>query len=138
MLRIFGKKYGIDDKLLKKAAKEAFEYLGGDFEVNLRFVSEDQIQKLNRAYRNIDEVTDVLSFKTDSEVYGGDIAICYNELKTDAENLWKLPISEAAAFLMVHGMLHLANFDHMSSKDRAKMVGAEDEILGKLQINVAR
>lgn len=136
--RIFGKKYGLDDKLLQKAANSAFEYLGGDFEVNVRFVSEDQIRKLNKAYRNIDEVTDVLSFKTDDNIFGGDIAICYQELKKDAINLWMVPVSEAAAFLMIHGMLHLADFDHVKAVDRAKMEKAELEILSRLSIKILR
>ena len=133
-----GETYNLDENLLNRAAKEAFDYLGGDFEVNLSFVTPERIRELNRDYRHKDEVTDVLSFKLDPNVFGGDIAICFSELESDAKNLWKLPISEAAAFLLVHGILHLADYDHTNATDRAKMVKAEDEILAKVKINVER
>lgn len=138
MLNIIGQTYNLDQKLLKKAAKAAFEYLGGDFEVNLSFVSENRIRELNRDYRNKDEVTDVLSFKLDPNAFGGDVAICYSELKRDAKNLWKLPVSAAAAFLLVHGMLHLADFDHVKAADRDKMEEAEAKILASVGINLER
>jgi rRNA maturation RNase YbeY len=47
-------------------------------------------------------------------------------------------ISESAAFLMVHGMLHLAGYDHLKAAERAKMEEAEAEILESVGIKVER
>ena len=40
----------------------AYEGYDDDYEVSLSFVSNDEIREINRDYRNIDKVTDVLSF----------------------------------------------------------------------------
>lgn len=137
-LNVIGQTYGIEKKLLLAAAKEVFLYLGEDFEVNLRFVSENTIKELNRVYRKKDEVTDILSFNLDKAENNGDIAICYSELKKDAKALWKIDISKAAGFLLVHGMLHLAGFDHTKPQERAKMEKTENAILDKLRIKIER
>jgi probable rRNA maturation factor len=135
--KIYGLTYEVEKKLLAAAAKEAFLYLDQDFEVNLRFVSEARIQELNRIYRRKDKVTNVLSFSPDPVESGGDVVICYKELKKEAKE-WKLSISQAAAFLLVHGILHLAGFDHQKTPERDRMEKAEAEILDKVKIHVER
>jgi probable rRNA maturation factor len=137
LLKIFGNTFEIEKKKLEKAAQAAFEWLSEDFEVNLSFVSERRIKELNRVYRNRDLTTDVLSFVLDPNEHGGDIAICYKEVKRQASH-WRMGISESAAFLMVHGMLHLAGYDHLKTADRARMEQAESAILKTVGINVER
>lgn len=134
---VFGSTFEVKKELLSAAAKEAFLYLGGDFEVNLRFVSQKRIRELNKTFRNRDIATDVLSFKLDPNVSGGDIAICYKEVQRQAKNL-HINVSENAAFLLVHGILHLAGFEHTKTEDRAKMEKAEEEILKKIGVKIGR
>lgn len=133
--KIFGTIYDLDEKLLRDAANEAFLYLGGEFEVNLKFVSQEEIRELNKTYRNKDSVTDVLSFGVDPGQPGGDIVIYYEELQRDAKE-WELTTSEAGAFLLVHGILHLSDYDHTNAEDRAKMEKAEEEILSKVGVSL--
>jgi probable rRNA maturation factor len=137
MLNLFGTTYEVEPKTLQKAAKAAFEWLEEDFEVNLRFVSERRIKELNRIYRNRDLTTDVLSFVLDPNEHGGDIVICYKEVRHQAAK-WHMNLYDAAAFLMVHGILHLAGFDHLKTAERAKMEQAEAEILNSVGIKVER
>jgi probable rRNA maturation factor len=134
-LSIIGKTYIVDKKVLTAAANECFLYLGEDFAANLRFVSETEMKKLNHTFRKIDKATDVLSFKLEDDESGGDIAICLNVLKKEAHE-WSMSLTDAAAFLLVHGILHLAGYDHMDEAERVKMEEAEEEILSKKGITI--
>ena len=63
-------------KLLKKVAKHTFKCNGQKprkLEVAVTFVDDDEIQEINKQERNIDEVTDVLSFPTLNEVFNKEI-----------------------------------------------------------------
>lgn len=137
MFKIIGPTYKINKKLLSLAAKEAFLYLGKDFEVNLLFVTPKRIQELNRIYRHKDKITDVLSFKLDDKESGGDIVVCLAQAKEDAK-CSRLNLEQEVALLLVHGMLHLAGFEHTKAHNRAKMEKAEKEILSKVGIEVER
>jgi probable rRNA maturation factor len=136
-LNLSGKIYDIDKKVLLDVSNEAFLYLGEDFEANLRFVSEAEIKKLNKTFRGLDSVTDILSFKLEDTESGGDIAICYKKLVHEAQE-WDMSITNAAAFLLVHGILHLSGYDHMDEAERVKMEKAEEEILLKKGITIGR
>lgn len=133
MFRTFGSTHSIKKDILEKTAKAVFSYLGKEFEINLRFVSKNKIKELNRIYAGNDKVTDVLSFGED----GGDIAICYSVMLTEAKQ-WNMTPTETSAFLLTHGVLHLAGFDHKNEKERDKMEKAEEEILKSLGIVVKR
>lgn len=136
-LLIFGNIYELDKKVLEDVSSEAFLYLGEDFEVNFRFVSEAQIKKLNKVYRGKDKVTDVLSFKLDADESGGDVVICYKELLREAKS-WGMTPTNTTAFLLIHGILHLTGFDHTNPKERARMEKAEEAILIKKGIKIER
>lgn len=136
-LFVFGNTFEADKRVLEGVANEAFLYLGEDFDVSFRFVSEAQIRKLNRIYRKKDKLTDVLSFKLDKGEVGGDIVICYKELLREAKQ-WSMSVSDTASFLLTHGILHLAGFDHTNGPERAKMELAEAKILKKRGIRIER
>ena len=136
-LNIFGKTYSVNKKVLEEVSREAFMYLGSYFEVNLRFVSESEIKALNMTYRSQNTVTDVLSFRLEESEFGGDVAICYQEIKKESQR-WDMSLSSVAAFLLVHGILHLAGFDHTNDSERVKMEKAEETILKKKGIQIVR
>ena len=78
--------------------------------------STKEMKDLNRRFRSVDAVTDVLSFpsgeKLDREsCFLGDLAICYEVAKIAARRLGHTTQAEAA-HLFVHGFLHLLGFDH--------------------------
>lgn len=127
----------IERKRLKEAASVAFLYLGGEFEVNLKFVTAEEMRELNRVYRGKDITTDVLSFVLDPNIPGGDIVVYYEDLMRDTVE-WGLTEQEMACFLVVHGILHLSGYDHTNAPDRAKMEKAEGEILTSLGIKLER
>jgi len=128
-------------ELLNKAARAAKDYVPGRdaSEVSISFVTTDEIRALNRDFRSKDTPTDVLSFPVDEAfVTGigrplGDIVICKEVAEHQAKE-YGHPIERELAFLVVHGMLHLLGYDHVTPEDEAAMCAAQDEILDNLQV----
>ncbi|MGM9834881.1 MAG: rRNA maturation RNase YbeY [Bacilli bacterium] len=136
--------YEINDNGLYKD----YEYLDGVIKKTLKhesvenatfsiiFVDEEEIQKINREYRNIDRVTDVISFAfedNDNLLYNdirvlGDIFICIPRMKDQAIEYGHSEKRELA-FLTVHGLLHLLGYDHMTKEDEVKMFAVQELIL---------
>ena len=106
------------------------------------FVSDEEIQKINREYRGIDKVTDVISFAfLDNEsVYDpikilGDIYICIPKMMEQAKSYGHSEKRELS-FLAVHGLLHLLGYDHTKSlEDEKIMFQKQDDILNIANIN---
>jgi probable rRNA maturation factor len=136
MLNIINNHKEVDKNLLRRAAEEAFLYLGDDFEANLKFMAEDEIKNLNNDYRGQDKPTDVLSFRLEEE-NGGDIIICPEIAEKEARE-WGMTTDSIWQLLLVHGILHLSGFDHEKEQDRAKMEEAEATIMAKLGIILER
>ena len=105
------------------------------------FVSNDEIQKINREYRNIDRVTDVISFALEDnkvKIPGprmlGDIYVCIDRMREQAKEYGHSEKRELS-FLVCHGLLHLLGYDHVNSKEEEKiMFSLQDEILDSLDI----
>ncbi|MGI6248791.1 MAG: rRNA maturation RNase YbeY [Acutalibacteraceae bacterium] len=98
------------------------EDFNGSAEVSVRFVNDEEIQRLNLQYRGIDSVTDVLSFPLGIEgVYDinndtgakllGDIVISMERAVAQAEK-YGHSLQREVAFLTAHSMLHLLGYDH--------------------------
>ena len=100
------------------------------------FVTEEEIHNMNRDYRGVDRITDVISFAfEDNEniVYNnvrmlGDIYICISQMKRQAEE-YKHSEKRELSFLVVHGLLHLLGYDHMNPEDEKIMFDLQELIL---------
>ena len=115
-------------------------------EVSVSFVTPEEIQELNRDYRNVDRVTDVLSFPQYDSVDDmiemqeetgvaelGDVVICMERAKEQAEDFGH-PLEREVIYLFVHSILHLLGYDHMEEEDRKEMRAREDEVMTELGI----
>jgi probable rRNA maturation factor len=107
---------GVESKLLSKIAHRALEVLGlNKVELSIVLVSDAQIRKLNKLYRNKDKPTDVLSFPIGEKVEGwlilGDIVISVDTAKRQAQELG-YSLEEELKRLLVHGLVHLLGYDH--------------------------
>ena len=108
-------------------------------EFNIIFVNDDYIHELNKNYRNIDRVTDVISFALcddpDNELENelGDVFICLDQAIRQASD-YGHTVDREVAFLAVHGYLHLCGYDHMTKEDEEIMFRLQDEIIGKKEI----
>lgn len=120
--------------------QEAFE---GSSEISVTFVDDAKIQELNKAHRNIDKVTDVLSFplgeggkydenpETGAKMLG-DIVISMERAFAQAEQ-YGHPLQREVAFLTVHSMLHLLGYDHVDGGlEAVHMREKEEAVLTKL------
>ena len=124
----------------EKIIKNVFKTIGGKKEFNLIFVNQDEIKRINKEYRKLDKVTDVISFancddptwdKKNKEL--GDIFICIERAEEQAKEYGHSTRREFA-FLAVHGYLHLCGFDHMEPEEEKVMFKIQDDILLKAGI----
>jgi len=133
-----GKKHKLDVKKYRDVIKSVFKTIDDDHEMNVIFVDKDTIQQINRDYRGIDRVTDVISFAMhdneyceeieESENELGDIFICIDRALEQASD-YGHSIEREVGFLAVHGYLHLCGYDHMNEEDEKVMFKKQDEIL---------
>src|ERR1051325_5123630 len=77
----------------------------------IAFVSDRKIRELNKQFRGIDRATDVLSFPSDDDGQLGDIAISIQTAVRQAKAN-KLTVNGEISQLILHGLLHLAGYDH--------------------------
>ena len=110
------------------------------------FVSDSEIRKLNRDYRNVDAVTDVISFaiKDSTDDYQitdevenslGDIFIGLKQAEQQALE-YGHSLKREVEFLFVHGLLHLLGYDHDSEKEEKVMFALQKEVLNEVDKKV--
>ena len=117
-------------------------------EISLSFVSEEEIHQLNRDYRGVDRVTDVLSFPliedlndlqaADEEeetepVALGDVVICLPRAEEQAREYGHSREREIV-YLYVHSVLHLLGYDHMEEEDKQEMRAREEEVMKEVDL----
>ena len=124
------------DKLLTFAKEQ--ENIEEEAELSVTFVDKDEIQEINKMYRDKDKVTDVISFaleEDEPEITGiemprvlGDIIICTDVAQEQADS-YGHSFERELGFLVLHGFLHLLGYDHMNEQDEKQMFGRQDQIL---------
>ena len=109
--------------------------LGQNAAITVRFVGAAEGRELNRAYRDRDYATNVLSFGYGGtgrgEILTGDLVLCAPVLRREARAQGKT-LAAHVAHLTVHGALHLQGHDHQRPGAAARMEALEKRILVKL------
>jgi probable rRNA maturation factor len=123
----------ISARALGRFAAKARRAIGVDGEVNVRITSSRELQELNRHFRKKNQATDVLSFPSDIPKVAGDIAISAEIAVANAAAFGHSPAAELKV-LILHGLLHLAGFDHET--DNGEMLFRETELRRKLRLPV--
>ena len=105
-------------------------------EVSVSFVEGEEIRALNRDFRGVDRVTDVLSFPMD-EVYGdfrnlGDVIINTAKVKEQAREFGHSYRRELT-YLTVHSLLHVVGYDHEEAGEKAAMREMEEALLAAFE-----
>ena len=122
------------------------------FEIDFSVVGKSTIRSLNLEHRNVDKVTDVLSFPSveftfpicmcnytadinpeTGKLFLGDIMICRAKVRAQAKEYGHSELREFV-YLAVHGMLHLFGFDHVTPEDEADMLEHQRAIMQDLGI----
>jgi probable rRNA maturation factor len=150
---------GFDYETLVKKVIEAClddEECPYEAEVNVLFTDNEEIQRINKEYRDIDAPTDVLSFPSNEydtpgdfskleemvldsfhpdtgELILGDIVISVDKAKEQAVE-YGHSIEREVAFLTAHSMFHLFGYDHMEENERIRMEEKQNNVLEKLHI----
>lgn len=146
---------GLSPEEISALEKAVYGFVQSDVKlaVELLFVDEEEIRRLNRELRQTDKVTDVLSFPTLDNIKGkalkkkdyrfdldeennlliGSIAICEKRAREQAEE-YGHSLSRELHYLTVHGIMHCLGYDHMTDEDKQEMREKEEEILEKLGI----
>ena len=131
-----------DDEVLKRATELPI-YIG------VSLVSENEIKDINREFRGIDKVTDVLSFpqfesvdELLDEIEGdealvdiplGDVVICLDQAERQSKE-YGTSIRREVTYLFVHSILHLLGYDHMEDDEKAYMRAHEERVMDALDI----
>ncbi|MDD3818966.1 MAG: rRNA maturation RNase YbeY [Actinomycetota bacterium] len=142
------KKVELDLDLIKRVS----EYISNKFDkdkkkqLNIIFLDSNDIRELNKKYRNVDRETDVLSFSYASDdepvipeeiscpVTVGEIFICpevaYSNVAVQSSD-WNLLLE--IIMLIIHGILHIYNYDHENEEDRITMEAIQNSILSDVR-----
>jgi len=131
----------IDRFSVSNAAEAALAYLAvpPTSSLSILITTDQQIQALNKKYRDVDQATDVLAFPAghsnpeDGSIYLGDVIISYQRAVSQADVQGHKTIEEIQ-LLVIHGILHLLHFDHADPDGKKRMWIAKDHILEKLEI----
>ncbi|MDC9714770.1 MAG: rRNA maturation RNase YbeY [Gammaproteobacteria bacterium] len=107
-------------------------------ELLIRIVNKNEMQNLNKTYRNQDKPTNVLSFSSDlpteiDETILGDVVICSAVVREEAK-MQNKAFDDHLAHMAVHGVLHLLGYDHIKENEAQAMEALEIKILQKLDI----
>jgi len=151
MIRISGASFK-EKSLIRKVEKECFNHLSQKdfFITDIVIVDENTIKDYNKKFRNVDKVTDVLSFPafekldlpvtinsfSDSDfdgkrIYLGSIMICRNKAMEQA-NDYGHSYEREIGFLVCHGFLHILGFDHIEPSDEKIMIAHQKQIMEKV------
>ncbi len=116
--------------------------------ITITLTTPENIQEINKEYRNVDRATDVLSFpmfekdELDNKIRDkdflhedilGDIIISIEKVKEQAKE-YGHSFERELSYMVVHGFYHLMGYDHMNDIEKAEMRKKEDNILNKLNI----
>lgn len=130
---------------MKKSAARCLELEGVDesrTEISVSFVEAEEIKRLNAEYRQVDSVTDVLSFPQfddmsdipeEGEICLGDAVICRQRAEEQAEEFGH-SFEREIIYLFTHSILHLLGYDHMTDEDKSEMRAREEEVMEYLGI----
>ncbi len=125
----------IDKSRIKKITKRIFDQFRiEELDLSINIVNDKEIKSLNKQFRKSDSTTDVLSFPADEKdpltgkKYLGDVIISYPQVLRQAEENNQSSADELA-FVIIHGILHLLNYDHQSKKEERTMLSLQNSIL---------
>ncbi|MHB8096218.1 MAG: rRNA maturation RNase YbeY [Erysipelotrichaceae bacterium] len=110
------------------------------YDFSIILVDSNTIQEINREYRKIDKVTDVISFASlddeslmnmEDSVELGDIFINVQAIRDQAKD-YGHSLKREFCFLVTHGILHLLGYDHLNVDDEKIMFDLQEEILNEI------
>ncbi|MBO5137998.1 MAG: rRNA maturation RNase YbeY [Spirochaetaceae bacterium] len=111
-----------------------------NWELSVMFCGDSFIRELNEKYRNVEGATDVLSFEQGEKYIdeserewfsAGDIVVSVDTLQRNAQE-FNVSADEELKRLLLHGVLHLAGYDHSDNSPEQQMLKMQESVLSKL------
>ena len=124
---------GIRERALALFTTRARRAVGVRGELSVRITSNAEMRDLNRRFRRKNKATDVLSFPAETPKLAGDIAISAEIAAANANQLGH-SVETELKILILHGLLHLAGYDHET--DDGEMRKQEDKLRQRLNLPV--
>ena len=135
------------EKIVYFAILEEHINVDGVF-ISIKAVDKNEIKRINKEYRNIDKVTDVLSFpiftkeelnkisKSDknkkiSNIELGDVILCTDVIKEHAKE-YETGLYRETLYMITHSVFHLLGYDHMTDDEKKIMRAKEEKILNEI------
>ncbi len=140
------------EAIVKKVFDKCFEeenLQDAKLYITVTLTNPENIQKINKEYRNIDKPTDVLSFpmfeknelqkKIEEKDFLhedilGDIIISIQKVEEQAKE-YGHSFERELSYMLVHGFYHLIGYDHIEETDKKEMRKKEEKILEELKIS---
>jgi probable rRNA maturation factor len=141
-VRTRGIRRAIDPRTIARRATKLLGLLDLRFtELSVMLCDDATITELNRDYRGLDKPTDVLSFPLDDAPFAGsgarrmlgDVVISVETARVQAARRG-YPLLEELTSLLVHGLLHLAGFDHQDDADAQRMERRSAELMSEIAV----
>ncbi len=112
----------VDEDLLCKAARYIIEEEKvPEAEISIALLSENEMRRLNREYRGINEPTDVLSFLLDENPLVGELILSPSCVKRQARECG-VSFERELVTLTFHGILHLLGYNHEGEEKEAELM----------------
>jgi probable rRNA maturation factor len=124
---------GVRERALALFAGRARRAVGLADDVVVLITSNLEVRKLNRRHRHKDKPTDVLSFPSAAPGHAGDIAISMDIAAANASAL-DHSLETELKILILHGLLHLAGYDH--ERDKGQMRALESRLRSQFKLPV--
>lgn len=139
------------EEIIKNVIEKCYEEEGLNklkLTIEITLTTPENIQKINKQFRNIDKATDVLSFpmfekeelekiieekNMENEDILGSIIISIEKVREQALE-YGHSFERELSYMVVHGFYHLMGYDHINEKDKEKMRPKEEKILKTLKI----
>ncbi|MBS1704642.1 MAG: rRNA maturation RNase YbeY [Armatimonadetes bacterium] len=118
---------------IRRAIRSAFTSAEEETQISVLLTTDEEVARLNRDFRGLDEATDVLTFPSIENPLGhlGDIAISVDTAERQARARGSKRDVELQ-FLAIHGALHLQGMDDQSERERKAMIDKMNEIAFEL------
>ena len=123
----------LDRAGLRRDVRKILELLGtGQLELSLVIVDDEGIRTINRDYLRRDRPTNVIAFSLAEGDFGdvnpgmlGDVVVSVETASREAREAG-IPVEDAILYLILHGILHLAGYDHEGPRGiaRARIMSA--------------
>jgi len=124
-----------DSSINKRAVHSLISSIKKEFyldisSLSISFINSEELREINKEYLNHDYETDIITFnysKKPKEI-DGEILVSYEEAKRNAK-IFNVTYGKELSRLVIHGMLHLLNFDDNNKENKKIMKRMENKLI---------